>query len=178
MEPDSNQLLNDLTLKCTAGDTKIATPSGERAISNLQRGDSVLAFSAKVESGKLELSSSETKVTFSQGTPEWYITALYITLGYDKEIICTSDQPFLLANGKYTIGSKLVPGQELVDWQGKPVFIHMISIGTYKGVIHNISVGDSEFASPNGHLLLAQGVIIGDFAFQTSFDSLPDNLKA
>ena len=176
MESGSDQLLNDLTLKCTAGDTKIATPSGERAISDLQRGDSVLAFSAKVESGRLELSSSETKVTFSQGA-QARITALYIILGYNQEIICTLDQPFLLANGKYTRGSKLRPGTELVDGQGNPVVVNTISMGTYQGIIHNISVGNFEFTSPNGHLLLAQGVIIGDFAFQMSFDSLSDSLK-
>ncbi|QLC65521.1 hypothetical protein LPB248_04210 [Flavobacterium sp. LPB0248] len=176
MESGSDQLLNDLTLKCTAGRTRIATPSGEKAIEYLDKGESVLAFSSKVESGRIELSSSETKVTFSGGT-QGRSNALYITLGYKQEIICTLDQPFLLINGKYTTGSQLRPGTELVDEKGDPVVVSSISMGTYQGMINNISVGDFNFTSPDGHLLLAQGVIIGDFVFQLFFDSLPGNLK-
>lgn len=176
MESGSDQLLNDLTLKCTAGGTRIATSSGEKAISDLHKGDSVLAFSVKLDSGKLELSSSEAKVIFSDGM-QGQSKALYITFGEYKEIICTLDQPFLLRNGKYARGSQLRPGTELVDGQGNPVVVNIISMGTYQGMINNIAVGDFNFTSPNGHLLLAQGIIIGDFAFQLSFDSLPDNLK-
>ncbi|MGE8340006.1 hypothetical protein BSF41_25700 [Flavobacterium sp. ACN2] len=176
MESDSDQLLNDLTLKCTAGGTRIATSSGEKAIGDLYKGDSVLAFSVKLESGKLEFSSSEAKVIFSEGG-QGQNKALYINFGEYKEIICTLDQPFLLRNGKYARGSKLRTGQELVDAKGNAVVINSISLIDYSGMINNIAVDDFKFTSPNGHLLLAQGIIIGDFAFQLSFDSLPDNLK-
>ena len=176
MESGSEQLLNNLTLKCTAGDTKIATPSGERAISNLRRGDSVLAFSAKLETGKLELSSVEAKVTFSDGT-QGQNRALYISFGSDKEIICTLDQIFLLSNGKYIVGAKLRPGLDLVDGNGNPVAINSVSMGYYSGIIHNIALDNFKITNPDGHLLLAQGVIIGDYAFQVSFDSLSDSLK-
>ncbi|UWY26358.1 Hint domain-containing protein [Flavobacterium sp. TR2] len=176
MESGSDKLLKDLSLKCTAGDTKIATSSGERSILDFEIGDSVLAFSVKLESNRLELSSSEAKVTFSSGTTE-KAQELYVLLENSREIVCTREQPFLLKNGKYARGSELRPGQELVDGQGNAVRIKTISLRKYSGIIYNISVGDYKFTSPNGHLLLAQGVIIGDFAFQVSFDFLPNSLK-
>ncbi|WP_125719197.1 Hint domain-containing protein [Flavobacterium ustbae] len=176
MELDSNQLLKDLSLKCMAGHTAIATPSGEKAISDLYKGDSVLAFSAKLESGKLQLSSSEGKVTFSGGT-QGFNNALYLVFGDNKEMICTMDQPFLLENGKYARGIQLIPGQHLVDKDGNSVEVKLVSLGQYYGIINGIAVNDLKFTSPDDHLLLAQGVIVGDFIFQMYFDSLPDNLK-
>jgi len=176
----NNQTSEKANLKDFAFGTQVATPSGAASIEKMQVGDPVLAFSARLESGKIILSSKDAKVLYSAGSNNYHITAnmIYIDLNNDTRggIICSPDQPFLLSNGKYARAQNLYPGQSLVDKDGNAVEIALVSIGQYIGGIHGIAT-DTPGLGPDGHLLLCNGVVMGDYAFQIGFNSLSQDLK-
>ena len=176
MESDSNQLVKDINLKDFASVTLIATPKGEKQIQDFEPGDSVLAFSAKPESDKIQLTASDSKVVFSSGANDFGM-AIFIGVTDGRQIICSVDQPLLLINGKYIRSRDLRPGQMLVDKDGNPAQVVMVSVGEYRGKIYAIGVGTQSFTGPDNHLILAEGLIVGDFIFQLYFDILPNNLK-
>ncbi|MBZ5788751.1 hypothetical protein K8353_01400 [Burkholderia contaminans] len=163
---------------CFANDTKIAVPGGTKEIYLIAKGDEVLTASV-ASGGKIEWSSAT--VSFSAGTalnghqPMMIYLSLSGTATHD--LICNLDQPFLLANGKYAKASKLRPGDQLVDKDGNPVQIDMISIGSYDGGVHHISTDAPWNRHPDGHLLLAGGVVAGDYTMQLYFDQLPDTAR-
>ncbi|HTS27741.1 MAG TPA: hypothetical protein VMH81_17825 [Bryobacteraceae bacterium] len=164
---------------CLASDTLIAVPSGEVPIDSIQRGEEVLA--ASLSAGGSRITWSTAKVRFSMGTSRegFQPMMVYIVFGEGagRELICNTDQPFLLADGKFTTGGKLRPGQQLVDRDGKPLPVQLVSIGQYDGGVHHIATDEPWTGSPNGHLLLAAGAVAGDFALQSGFSDLPAELK-
>lgn len=178
MEADLNQSSKNINLKESMYGTQIAVPGGQKSIEKFKIGDSVLAFSAKLESGSIKVTSSEAKVFFSGGAESSSSTFFVIIMDVGKEIICSSSQPFLLINGKFTTARSLRPGvDKLVDKDGKPVEIKMIKSMQFRNGVHAIAVNDNQTENSDGHLLLAQGVIIGDYFFQTHFNPLTDYLK-
>lgn len=166
---------------CMANDTLIAVPGGFAPIYTIMTGESVLAASVAQENGGLGLNWAESKVGFSQGTGAGgdQPVMVYLTYGADNNqgLICNMDQPFLLADGKYTTAGRLRPGQQLVDHDGQPQEIALISVGSYHGGVHHIATTTPWTNSPDGHLLLAGGVVAGDWAMQMNFPNLPDSVK-
>lgn len=167
---------------CFANDTLVGLPKGQAPIYSIAAGDTVLSAAVTKADGNLKVTWSDTKVRFSEGTGKGGVqpTMVYIAFGDDQieDIICSPDQPFLLSDGKYTLGGRLVPGQELVDRDGNPQVIKLVSIGNYTGGVHHISTNVPWEGSPNGHLILAGGVVAGDFDMQLKFPSINDSLKA
>lgn len=171
MEPNPDQLREDFDAKYFAYDTYVTTPEGDRLIQNFQVGDSVLAFSAKLESGKIKLTSSNAKVSFSDPTPhsvDEIMILMYLERADDlyNRLICTLDQYFLLSNGKYTRAKDLQTGQKLVDKDGNSVKIMALSSGDYQNGGNSLATDAPDMDNPNGHLLLVNGVIVTDFAIQ------------
>lgn len=166
---------------CFANDTLIAIPNGAKQIFLISKGEQVLAASVGSTSGKMQMNWSTAEVSFSSGTDSkgHQPVMVYISLsGKDThELICNMDQPFLLADGKYTKAAKLHPGQQLVDKDGDPVMVDLISIGSYDGGVHHISTDKPWHKNPDGHLLLAGGVVAGDYTLQLHFNQLPDTMK-
>lgn len=166
---------------CLANDTLIAIPDGSKQIYLLAKGEQVLAASVGSTGGKIQVNWSTAEVNFSSGTDKagHQPMMVYISMtGKDThELICNMDQPFLLADGKYTKASKLHPGQQLVDKDGDPVKVELVSIGSYDGGVHHISTNKPWHKNPDGHLLLAGGVVAGDYTLQLHFDQLPDSMK-
>jgi hypothetical protein len=166
---------------CLANDTLIAVPDGFAPIYTIPAGALVIAGSVAQDSSELRVNWAELTVSFSQGTGEGgeQPMMVYIAYGADKnqELICSMDQPFLLADGKFTTGGKLRPGQQLVDRDGQPQEIGLVSVGAYHGGVHHIATVAPWVNSPDGHLLLAGGVVAGDWAMQMHFVSLPASLK-
>ena len=164
---------------CLANDTLIAVPGGVAQIYTIERGAEVLAGS--VAAGGARTKWSNATVRFSAGTGDngQQPVMVYIVFGKGggQELICNMDQPFLLSDGKFTTGGKLRPGQSLVDRDGKPLPIQMVSIGGYQGGVHHIATDVSWTGSPDGHLLIAGGVVAGDFTLQNYFSSLPASMK-
>jgi hypothetical protein len=132
--------------------------------------------------GKLELAWEAIKVHFSSGSEVGArSTMVFLELeGAEgsQKLICTVDQVFLLSNGKYTIVTKLRPGQHfLVDKEGNGLVIHSIHRGAYYGGVHGIVTMAPRNNSSDGHLLLVEGVVVGDFWMQMNFSQLPDSMK-
>lgn len=164
-----------------ASDTFIAIPEGDKPIYMISIGEQVLVASVGSTSGKTQISWSTAEVNFSNGTSSHghQPMMVYIFLsGKDThELICNMDQPFLLADGKYTTAGKLHLNQQLVDKDGEPVTIEGISLGSYNGGVHHIATDIPWHNIPDGHLLLAGGVVAGDYTLQLRFDQLPDSMK-
>lgn len=159
---------------CYANGTKIAVPRGFKAIEYFQSGDEVLT--ASMEVGKPKWNTG--KVSYSMGTgPDGHQSAMvYIHFGNDdRQIIVTPDQLFLMSTGKLKRSDRLVPGvDQLVNEWGEAVPIHEISIGEYIGGVHHISTLAVFDGAIDGHLLLSEGVISGDFTLQANSGQLID----
>lgn len=166
---------------CFANDTMIGTPHGNKEIYLISKGEEVLAGSLVPNGGKTQVEWSRTGVSFSSGTSAHGHQPLMVYLslrGKDRqELLCNMDQPFLLADGKFTKAGKLHPGQQLVDKDGNPLTVELISIGAYNGGVHHISTEAPWSNDPSGHLLLAGGVVAGDYTLQLHFDHLPAWMK-
>ncbi len=63
---------------------------------------------------------------------------------------------------------------ELVNEWGEAVPIHEISIGEYIGGVHHISTAAAFDGVIDGHLLLSEGVVSGDFTLQANSGQLID----
>lgn len=160
---------------CFAYNTMIAVPDGAVAIQEIPVGAEVR--SAALENGKPLWSTK--KVTFSAGVAGGDHPAMvYINHGVDQaDLICNADQVFVLANGEMVRAAQLTLNDELLGENGEAVPIHLVAIGNYKGGIHHISTGNEWGGSPDGHLLLAAGVVVGDFSLQMHFDSIEPSRK-
>ena len=162
---------------CFAYDTMIAVPGGTEPIQFIPVGSNVLT-AAVAGGGKLRFDWAPTEVTFSSGVAGGD-NAFMVYLAHEHgDIICTPDQVFMLASGKLTTANRLAPGDSLVDKDGAAVPVHTVSIGDYKGGVHHIGTDGRFHGEIDGHLLLAAGVVVGDYMLQMNFDSIDDKQKA
>lgn len=161
---------------CFANGTAIATPNGEVAIATLVAGDEVLAGS--MHGGAVQFAPAT--VQFSQGTGSGgkQPAMVYIVYGPDnRAMVATPDQPFLLADGRFVTGSRLVPGQQLLGTDGTPRQVTTVSLGSYTGGVHHIATSNAWEGTTDGHLISAGGVVVGDFVLQLHFPEVPQSLK-
>ncbi|WP_343697832.1 hypothetical protein [Flavobacterium sp.] len=177
VKPTENLKVKDFTYS-----TKVAVSQGEKDIQLLNIGDTVLAFTIKQQENKIIPEVLDAKISFSSGATEsdFGPTMVYINFIFGdsvRDLICSFDQVFLLSNGKYAKAGQLRPGFQLVKKDGGPADIINVSLGYFYGGIHNISTNAPMKDNPNGHLLLINGVIAGDFSVQLFFDNLPDDWK-
>ncbi|HYF32995.1 MAG TPA: Ig-like domain-containing protein [Chitinophagaceae bacterium] len=159
---------------CYANGTRIAIPTGFRAIEYFQTGDAVLTASYSSKDNKLSWMPATVKFSMGTGDDGHQSNMVYLHYGDDdRQIIVTPDQLFLLTTGELCRADRLVPGaDQLMNEWGKPVDIHEISIGEYNGGVHHISTSTEYSNNIDGHLLLSEGVVTGDFLLQTSAQEL------
>lgn len=169
---------------CYAYDTPIATPDGEKAIQEFQVGDLVSVATLESTGETLRLSWSAKPVQFSSGTPPLskgaahYPSMIFVNYGEEqKSIIATSDQLFLLANGKVKQAGKLSIYDLLVAADGTPVRINAVKLGEYSGGIHHIALSRRFTETLDGHLLNSNGVVTADFSVQIQTEQLGDLLE-
>jgi hypothetical protein len=82
-----------------------------------------------------------------------------------KHVIVIPRQPFLMKDGTLKQADKLVPGKDvLVGEDGSAMPVISVEAGLFKKAIHHIATSVEKARSLNGHLLLANGVVIGDYA--------------
>lgn len=159
---------------CFARDTLVAVPGGYAEMYTIPTGSKVLTR------GVNKPDWSESVVKFSMGTGKG-AQPFMVYIGFEdlgvKDLICTQEQPFLLSNGKFTTASKLKPGMELVNKDGAPIEIQFVSLGTYSGGVHHIATENPWTGNPDGHLILAGGVVAGDFEMQVKFGELQASLN-
>lgn len=150
-----------------ATNSRIAVPGGVRPIGEIAVGDEVLAGSAS--DGKWVWAPAQ--VAHSAGTLGG-IPHPMVFLRYGNEfeaLAAEADLPLLLSDGRLARADKLVPGDELVAENGDPLTIHMVSIGNHIGGEHAVALAfdhDTPSDKLDGHLLLVNGVVIGDFYLQ------------
>lgn len=167
---------------CFANDTLIGVPDGAVEIYTIPVGGVVLAAAVDHDDEALSVRWSEQEVGFSAGTGNNGKQAAMVYLVYgingaERELVCTMDQPLMLADGKLTTAGKLRPGQQLLDKDCKPVIVRLASVGSYEGGVHHIATKVPWTGSVDNHLILAGGVIAGDFALQAHFGTLPAAAK-
>jgi hypothetical protein len=146
--------------------TPTATPSGQKAIQQFAIGDLILAGSP---AGNSPISWKPLPVSFSsgKGTGSGQLMMAFITCGENSSITCTTDHPFLLADGTIKRAARLVrDADRLVDVDGNPVDILDISIGSYMGGVHAVATDITYNGSLDRHLLLTAGVVTGDYCLE------------
>ncbi|MVO98269.1 Hint domain-containing protein [Paenibacillus lutrae] len=154
---------------CFAHGTQIGTPYGHRAIEKFSVGDKVITASMQQSEQGFQLTWKKAKLNFSNGTgPHSHQpTMIYIRFGGHGSIIVTPDHLFLMPSGKLKRADRLVPAKDLlISYNGTQVVIDEISIGEYKGGVHHIATDVSFDGSLDGHLLLSEGLVSGDFNLQ------------
>jgi hypothetical protein len=147
-----------------AGNTPIAMPDGFIAIGELVDGDRVSAGSLR--DGALSFEPAD--VVFSAGTGvQGESLMVYLVFGDDRSLVASYNQVFMLADGTLTTGARLVAGHDLMGEDGRPVPIASVHDGRFSGSVHHIVVTNTAFdGSSDGHLLVAEGVVVGDYLME------------
>jgi hypothetical protein len=161
--------------RCGAPDATVALPDGKaRPMKEIQPGDTVLAGS--VGEGQVRWQGAE--VRFSQGTQGEDEPAMaFLSCGPDQNLIVPIDQVLALADGTFTTAGQLVPGQRLLGQDGSPRQLSFVNLGGYAASAHHLATEVEWNGSVNGHLLCANGIVVGDYTLQVNFASLADELK-
>jgi hypothetical protein len=84
----------------------------------------------------------------------------------DEEVLAHRDQPFLLPDRTLRRAGELVPGVDsLVEADGTPVPVLAVEDAP-DGEVHHLATSRAPAASVDGHLVLVNGVVAGDYALQ------------
>jgi hypothetical protein len=154
----------------------VALAEGDAAMHEVAVGSEVRTASLDTE-GKPEWTTAP--VTFSAGVASLARSDM-VRISHGEEpvdMVSNPDRVFALASGKLVRAAQLTPEDTLMGEDGSPVKINRVAVGDYKGGIHQIAAGDAWNGSADGHLLLASGVVTGDFTLQINYDDLPDSQK-
>ena len=90
-------------------------------------------------------------------------------------LLVTSSQPFLMKDGTLKQADKLVPGKDvLVCEDGSTTPLISLETGIFQQSIHHIATSLEKATSLDGHLLLANGIVIGDYATQMAMSAPND----
>lgn len=95
---------------------------------------------------------------------------IYTILSLDPNyLLVTGNQPFLMKDGSLKQAGKLVPGKDvLVRANGNATPIISLDAVMYEKGVHHIATSTEKATSLDEHLLLANGVVMGDYAVQIS----------
>ncbi|MBB6503012.1 hypothetical protein [Pedobacter cryoconitis] len=93
-------------------------------------------------------------------------------------LLVTGIQPFLMKDKTLKQAQKLVPGKDvlmLADGSTTPII--SLELGMFHKGVHHIATSNHPATSLDGHLLLANGIVVGDYATQLSMGSAKSSLK-
>ncbi len=112
-------------------------------------------------------------VQFSAGTGEGGMNTLlkieFAAPGGDDTVYCNREQLFLMPDGKLKRANRLVPvADSLVLQDGTAARVVSITPGRYKKGVHHIATSMGPATEVAGHLIVADGVVAGDYALQIS----------
>ncbi len=98
---------------------------------------------------------------------------IYETLRIDSNyLLVNGTQPFLMKDKTLKQAQKLVPGiDELVRADGSTTPIISIELGLFNKGVHHIATSKTPADSLDGHLIIANGIVVGDYATQISLNS-------
>lgn len=141
-----------------------------KPINEIQPGDMIY-----VADGPELKNWGQRKIEFSSGVGTGSAGSPFIQLDFGTEgqnsgsIAATPSQVFLMADGKLKRADKLVPGaDDLVQADGTTVPLVRMTLGFLIRGSHHISTGQAAATSMNGHLVLVNGVVCGDYSLQIS----------
>lgn len=148
--------------------TQIAIPDGQKRIQDIQVGNMILVCSILKDSAwGVRISWSEKAVEMIEnGSVPRPVMIYHLLLDGNQEIVCSANQPFLLTDGKYVKAEKLKLSDQLVSYEGEHLSLKMISLGSYEGKLYDLAADSHWTGNPDGHLLLTNGVIAGDYMMQ------------
>jgi hypothetical protein len=164
---------------CFSNDTPVAINAQEsRPIAEILIGDLVYV------ADNIAKNSWTTKtVQFSSGTGSMNSGNIMIKIdfgvdaGNSNSLFVTQNQVFYQPGGQLIRANKLVPGvNKLVKQDGSTVEIIQMTVGQYEKGIHHIATSQGVATSMDGHLILANGIVCGDFALQLV--NIPDHFVA
>ncbi|MFI1577584.1 hypothetical protein [Embleya sp. NPDC020630] len=109
-------------------------------------------------------------VTFSDGAAgAAHLNSVHLSFGHPDdpaaELVCSTDQPILLADGTLVQASQVQVRDRLMGADGQPVPVRSVAIGEYSGGVHHLGIGRSSEPG-EGHLVQAAGIVIGDYYLQ------------
>ncbi|QNR24554.1 hypothetical protein [Croceimicrobium hydrocarbonivorans] len=104
---------------------------------------------------------------------EYVAQQIYDLLSSDSNyLLVTGIQPFLLKDGSLKQAHKLVPGKdELLREDGTAVPIVSLQVGQFEKGVHHIATSNKPAKSVAEHLILANGIVAGDYSLQLSLAS-------
>jgi len=154
---------------CFANNTLIAVSATQtREIKEIMVGDMIrVAMDANLTSW------ADLPIQLSAGTgSNSKATLLRVHFGdltRPESVISTRDQLFLQPGGKLKRASKLVPGQDvLIRPDGSQAPVLDLTVGTFDTGVHTLATSKRPTTDLPGHLLIANGVVCGDFSLQVS----------
>lgn len=119
-------------------------------------------------------------VKYSYGTGPEYAHPAIIRVSFGEgesqcDIAVTDDHLFLVTGGSLGGGvlkraKHLVPGADmLVDPRGNEIPIRSITFATLRGGVHHIATGTNLDDTWEGHLIVTNGVVSGDYLLQLAY---------
>ena len=112
-------------------------------------------------------------VQFSSGTgPESQNTMIRVSFGSSaepEEVFVTREQLLMVQGNKLKRASRLVPGHDqLVRAAGSLAPVLDLAAGMYQRGVHQVATSESPTTDPAGHLLIANGIVGGDYSLQVT----------
>ena len=141
-----------------SNDTLILTPDGAKKINSIKSGENIVA---QFDDGTWR----PRKVHFSAGTKS-ETSVFFIHYGDNQQLIATKEQLFLLSTDHLKAAKELLITDQLCDKLGHPVEIKEIYKGTYNEGIQTIACSEHPTEIAEGHLILCNGIIVGDYALE------------
>lgn len=113
------------------------------------------------------------------GVPEIIGHEVYDLLKQDSNyLLVTGPQPFLTDKGTMKKAEKLIPGvDKLMKADGTSTPILSLEVGMFKKGVHHIATSNEPATSLDGHLLVANGIVVGDYSIQISMTGAGGNIK-
>lgn len=145
--------------------TLVSIPNGEKVIESIQ----IREF---VEARYAGNTWKDSAVDFIGGLPQGDILLLLIVYGNNEKIIVTQDQLFMTSKKVLKQGKDLIPGKcILMDKSGDPIEILEITESIVTLGVYNLATSMQPTKNTDGHLLLCNGIVVGDYALQLGLNS-------
>lgn len=142
-------LLNGTPIAVSATATK--------AVEDLLVGDTVLAAG-------LTRDWKTATIRFSAGTPsETNCIAILLQMDGDRDLIGAQDLFVLTARGLVAMRA-ILPGDQLIQADGQGAEVRAATIGEFRLGEHIVATSTQPTTDPEGHLLLARGFMVADYA--------------
>ncbi|MBC9909375.1 hypothetical protein [Chitinophaga varians] len=154
---------------CYYKDAQISIPQGQATVQELQPGSPLHAATLKGDKPVWEPVLVDLYQPSGGGQPR----QAHLLFNNNNQMVTSVDQLLLLRTGQLIRADKLVPGtHQLVDKDGNEVGIAQVSIGTFGEAVYSLASNAPYAGTMDGHLLLANGVITGDYILQLNAEEL------